>query len=135
MVLLDPAAGGEQSRGERGDLVGRCEDRLEVPFGPRCGIIRDHDLLGEALEGLRALQPEVDRVAVRSYRNLYLYPAHALTGGAKVEPTIVDLSPLAHDQGESVVISADGTIWMSSEAENQDSQPALGRLRCTLPDD
>jgi succinate dehydrogenase / fumarate reductase, flavoprotein subunit len=35
----------------------------------KAGIIRDHDLLGEALEGLRALQPEVDRVAVGGNRD------------------------------------------------------------------
>jgi succinate dehydrogenase / fumarate reductase flavoprotein subunit len=35
----------------------------------KAGIIRDHDLLGEALDGLRALQPEVDRVAVGGNRD------------------------------------------------------------------
>ena len=79
--------------------------------------------------------PDGRWVAIRSYRNLYLYPAAALTAAGEVEPTIVDLTPLEHDQGESVVISADGTIWMSSEAENEDSRPVLGRLRCTLSGD
>ena len=48
---------------------------------------------------------------------------------------MVDLTPLGQPQGESVVISADGTVWLTSEAEKKDTQPGWARLRCDLPAD
>src|SRR5690606_16996510 len=77
--------------------------------------------------------PDGRWVGIRTYRHLYLYPADALTAGASVEPAKVDLSPLGQDQGESIAIADDGTVWMTSEAENRDSEPTWARLRCTFP--
>lgn len=74
-------------------------------------------------------------VGIRSYRNLYLYRAEQLTGAGAAEPLVVDLGPMRQAQGESVVIGADGVLWLTSEAENRESEPAWGRLRCTLPAD
>lgn len=73
-------------------------------------------------------------VGIRSYRNLYLYRASDLVGGGEAEPTVVDLEPLGEEQGESVVISGDGSVWMTSEAESKGARPGLSRLRCTFPD-
>ena len=73
-------------------------------------------------------------VGIRTYRTLYLYPADALVGGGVAEPTMVDLAPLGQEQGESVAISEDGTVWMTSESENKDGRPRWSRLQCTFPD-
>lgn len=72
--------------------------------------------------------------AVRSYRSLYLYSLDALISGEPAEPTIVDLTPLGQMQGESIALRDDGTGWVTTEAEDEGSKPAMGRLRCTLPD-
>lgn len=72
-------------------------------------------------------------VGIRSYRSLYLYPAAALVRGEAVEPTVVDLEPLGQAQGESVVISGDGSIWLSSESEDNDGHPRWSRLQCSFP--
>lgn len=72
--------------------------------------------------------------AVRSYRTLYLYPLEPLVAGTPVQPDTVDLTPLGHKQGESIALLDDGTGWVTTEAENEGSRPALGRLRCTLPE-
>jgi hypothetical protein len=78
--------------------------------------------------------PDGRWVGIRSYRNLYLYRASDLVGGGEAEPTVVDLEPLGEEQGESVVIAGDGSVWMTSEAENKDAHPSLSRLQCTFPD-
>jgi hypothetical protein len=72
------------------------------------------------------------RVAVRSYRNLYVYDAAALVSGAPVEPTVIDLAPLGEGQGEGVTLADEGTIWLSSEAANRRSLPLLNRLNCAI---
>ncbi len=77
--------------------------------------------------------PDGRWVGIRSYRNLYLYRAEELVGDGQAEPIVVDLAPLGQVQGESVAISADGTVWLSTEAENEDASPAWARLRCTFP--
>ena len=77
--------------------------------------------------------PDGRWVAIRSYRTLYLYPAAELVGGGPVEPTEVDLGPLGEAQGESVAISADGTIWTTSEAGGKKERPLRFRLQCTFP--
>ncbi|MBR9989409.1 MAG: hypothetical protein KFH98_06605 [Gemmatimonadetes bacterium] len=101
------------------------------------------------LERLRVLFPEPgngdDRVTAatampgsswmvaRTYRSLYFYPLAALLGGEAVEPTVVDLSMLSEAQGESVVLSDGGDVWVSSEAERRGQRPVWSQLRCTLP--
>lgn len=77
--------------------------------------------------------PDGNWVGVRTYRTLYLYPTSALVGGEVVEPTQVDLQPLGQEQGESVAIARDGTVLMTSEAENRDGRPGWSRLACTFP--
>ena len=77
--------------------------------------------------------PDGRWVGIRTYRTLYLYPADALVGGGSAEPTPVDLTPLGQEQGESVVISADGTVTMTSESEDEDGRPRWSRLQCTFP--
>lgn len=77
--------------------------------------------------------PDRRWVAIRSYRTLYIYPTDALVGGADVQPVTFDLASLGEAQGESVVLGDDGTVWLSSEAENRNERPSWSRLRCTLP--
>jgi hypothetical protein len=77
--------------------------------------------------------PDGRWVGVRTYRNLFLYPADQFVAGEPVAPTLVDLQPLGQSQGESLAISADGKIWLTSEAENDDSQPTWAQLQCTFP--
>lgn len=104
---------------------------------------------GAALERVRELWPEPrsdrDRVTgataspdgrwvgIRTLNDLYLYPAAALLGGSPAEPVVVDLSPLKEGQGESVTIGSDGTVWLSSEADNRNDRAVLSRMRCTFP--
>lgn len=72
-------------------------------------------------------------IGIRTYRTLYIYDAAPLVGGGAVDPTVLDLTPLAESQGEGLAIGKDGTIWLSTEAENKRSTPALNRLDCALP--
>lgn len=76
--------------------------------------------------------PNGEWVAIRTYRNLYLYSAAALTSGSAASPPAVDLSPLGESQGESVAIADDGSVWMTSEAESDGDAPLLSTVRCTL---
>jgi hypothetical protein len=101
------------------------------------------------LERVRALFPEPkdndDRVTaatatpdgrwigVRTYRTLYLYPATPLLSGAAVRPTVVDLASFDEGQGEGLAMANDGTVWLSSEAENKRSRPQLRTLACAIP--
>jgi len=72
------------------------------------------------------------RVAIRTYRQLYIYDAARLVGGAPVEPTVVDLASLGEGQGEGIALGDDGSIWLSSEAANRRSFPVLNRLLCSF---
>ena len=76
--------------------------------------------------------PDGRWVGIRTYRELYLYPADALLGNGALTPAVVDLSPLGESQGESVAIGPDGSVWLTSEAENGDDRPTWARLRCNL---
>ena len=53
-------------------------------------------------------------------------------GGGELTPTVVDLAPLQEDQGEGLALAADGTVWLTSEAENRRSRAALNSLRCSF---
>ena len=70
-------------------------------------------------------------VGIRTYRTLYLYPTARLLGQRDATPVTMDLAALAQAQGESVALADDGTVWLSSEADD-DRRPRWGRLRCTL---
>ncbi|MEX2582892.1 MAG: hypothetical protein WD766_06450 [Gemmatimonadota bacterium] len=77
--------------------------------------------------------PDGRWVGIVTARTLRLYPADALVGGGAVEPASIDLRPLGHPQSEAIAIGADGTVWISTEAENSDDDPRLSSLRCTFP--
>jgi hypothetical protein len=77
--------------------------------------------------------PDGEWVAIRTYRHLYLYPAQALVTNRSVTPVTLDLSPLAQIQGESVAITADGSIWLTSEAEDKRAMPTWSKLSCRFP--
>ena len=81
-----------------------------------------------------AASPDGRWVAIRTYRALYFYAAAELIAGdAAVQPLVADLSAVGESQGEGVILTDDGTVWLSSEAESNDAMPSLSRLRCTLP--
>lgn len=77
--------------------------------------------------------PDGRWVGIRSYRRLYLYPAAELVGGGAASPAEVDLEPVGHGQGEALIVTDEGEVWLSSEAENRESRPLFARMRCTLP--
>ncbi len=79
--------------------------------------------------------PDGRWVGIRTYRALHLYSAPALVGAEAAEPVTIDLRPLREIQGEALVIADDGTVWLTSEAEQRRDQPRLSRLECTLPTD
>lgn len=72
-------------------------------------------------------------VGVRTATTLYVYDGNALVNGRAVEPLVVDLTVLQEIQGEALVIENDGTVWLTSEAENRRERPSWSRLKCTLP--
>jgi len=76
--------------------------------------------------------PDGSRVAIRSYSTLYVYDASALTSGADVAPVTRDLRPFGQLQGESIVMADDGTVWLTSEAEDRNAAPSWMQLRCAL---
>jgi hypothetical protein len=74
--------------------------------------------------------PDGRFVGVRTYRTLYLYPTDRLLANEPVEPVVFDLTPLGESQGEGLVLANDGSVWLTSEAENRADQPRWSRLRC-----
>jgi hypothetical protein len=80
-----------------------------------------------------AASPDGSRVAIRSYGSLYIYAVDALVGGSETAPLVIDLQSLGEPQGEGVAIANDGTVWLSSEAEDGDASPLLSRLSCPVP--
>lgn len=79
--------------------------------------------------------PDGRWVGIRTYRTLFLFRSSELVGAAPVSATPIDLMPLNELQGEALAIADDGTIWLTSEAENNKDQPRWSRLQCTLPAD
>jgi hypothetical protein len=77
--------------------------------------------------------PDGRWVGIRSYRQLFLYRTAELLGDGAVEPLTVDLGSLGHSQGESLVLDADGAVWVSTEAAKKNDRPLWAHLRCTLP--
>lgn len=76
--------------------------------------------------------PDGTWVGIRTYRRLYLYRSADLLGSGDPEPIVVDLSSLSEAQGEALVLSDDGEVWLSSEAENRREGPRWARLQCTF---
>jgi hypothetical protein len=46
---------------------------------------------------------------------------------------VFDLTPLSEVQGEAVALADDGTVWLTSEAEDKRLLPTWSRLTCALP--
>lgn len=68
-------------------------------------------------------------VAIRTYRTLTLYRATDLLGGGAPAQTI-SLTGLKEKQGEAIVLEDDGTVFVTSEAENRKDKPVMMRLTC-----
>jgi hypothetical protein len=77
--------------------------------------------------------PDGKWVGIRTYRHLYLYPADALTSNAPVDPIRIDLAPVGEMQGEGLSLGNDGSVWLTSEAEDITKSPVWSRLKCSLP--
>jgi hypothetical protein len=71
-------------------------------------------------------------VAIRTYRTLTLFRTAELLSATGAPAHTFSLTPLAEKQGESVALGDDGTLWLSSEAEDVRDLPTLARLKCTL---
>ena len=75
--------------------------------------------------------PDGRWVAIRTYRELHLYPADALTRSGKLSPVTSDLTRLGEKQGEAVALANDGTVWLSSEGSRKE-RAQLSRMACSL---
>lgn len=71
-------------------------------------------------------------VAVRTYATLHLYRTEDLLA-AGTPVTTYSLTALQERQGESVTLNDDGTLWLTSEAENPKDRPTFARITCVLP--
>ena len=78
--------------------------------------------------------PDGRWIGIRTYRSLHLYPADELLGAEQPNPRTVDLRTLGEDQGEALALADDGTVWVSSEAEDG-GRARLARLKCAYPGD
>jgi hypothetical protein len=70
-------------------------------------------------------------IALRTYRTLFFFPTEAFISGPTPDPIRFDLTPLGERQGEGVAMDADGTVWLTSEAEGRGQVPMRARLHCT----
>lgn len=75
--------------------------------------------------------PDGRWVGIRTYRTLYLYPMEGLLGQGEPDPITIDLAGLGQAQGEALAMANDGTVWLSSEADDG-ARPRWSRLRCPL---
>ena len=75
--------------------------------------------------------PDGKWVAIRTYRTLYIYRTDDLTGDGAAARTF-SLVGLNEKQGESVTLANDGSMWLTSEAEDPKDMPMIGRLSCAL---
>lgn len=81
-----------------------------------------------------AASPDGRHIALRTYGALFIHTANALLRGDGPTPARTDLRSLGESQGEGVAITADGNVWLSSEAGSDDARPLLATLRCPLPE-
>ena len=73
-------------------------------------------------------------VALRTYRTLFVYDAQQLVAPQPAREVFrFDLTPLGEPQGESVMLTNDGTVWLTTEAENRRAAPSAVRLTCRMP--
>lgn len=134
LIVLDSGEMYIVTKGRRGPIA---LYRYPPPQRPEATVTLEHvrDLFPEPEDAgdrvtAASISPDGRWVAIRSYRELFLYPSSLLSDAQAVEPTVVDLEPLGQSQGESVEISPDGTIWLSTEAESNGKRPSWARLRC-----
>ena len=73
--------------------------------------------------------PDGRWVGIRTYRSLLLYSTTAVLADSAPSLT-ADLRSLHEVQGEGVAISDNGTVWLSSEGE--DEAPRLSRISCPV---
>ena len=76
--------------------------------------------------------PDGRWVAIRTYRTLQLFRTTDLLSATGAAAHTFSLTPLAEKQGESLALENDGTLWLSSEAEDPRDLPTLARLKCAL---
>lgn len=77
-----------------------------------------------------ALSPDGRWIALRTYEDLRFFPAASFLKGQASSPVIVDVSGLNLQQSEAVAIGAEGSVWLTTEAEARNQQPAIARLAC-----
>ena len=79
------------------------------------------------------ISPNGKWVAIRSYSTLYLYRFEDLLKPNGPPAIMLSLASLGQKQGESVTLDNDGTLWLTSEAEQNKDRPTIGRVKCVLP--
>jgi len=72
-------------------------------------------------------------IALRTLREVSLYPAAELLGGGPALPLRVDVRSLGEEQGEGLAFTPDGSILLTSEGGDDDEPATFARLACSLP--
>ncbi|MBR9989536.1 MAG: hypothetical protein KFH98_07260, partial [Gemmatimonadetes bacterium] len=107
------------ARGESGVVLERVREAMAQPQH-RTQYVTGATTVGDG-----------SRVAIRTYGSIHFHASEDLVGGGVTEPVNVDVRGLREEQGEGIAVAQDGTVWLSSEAE--DGNPMLARLECVLP--
>jgi hypothetical protein len=74
--------------------------------------------------------PDGQWVALRTAREVVIYPTAALTRGDAPSPTLVGLGDLREPQGEGVALDADGTLYVSGEGGTKSTPGSFASLSC-----
>jgi hypothetical protein len=75
--------------------------------------------------------PDGQRVAIRTYRSLFIFSTDGLLGGGGPIQSIGS-GPIDQKVGEAVALTDSGTIWLGSEGSGP-RPPELARIACALP--
>ncbi|MBA3968550.1 MAG: hypothetical protein H0X52_00435 [Gemmatimonadetes bacterium] len=76
--------------------------------------------------------PDGRWIAVRTLRNLALYPAADFVGSGEQVPREMDLKELKEAQGEGIGFAPDGALVLTSEGGKKKDPATFARLTCTL---
>ena len=76
--------------------------------------------------------PDGRWIAVRTLRDVSLYPAADFIGGGSQAPRQVDLGDLSEAQGEGVGFAAGGALILTSEGGKKSDPATFARLECSL---
>jgi hypothetical protein len=76
--------------------------------------------------------PDGRWIAVRTIRNLSLYPAQDFLGSGSQAPREMDLKELKEAQGEGIGFAPDGSLILTSEGGKKKDPATFARLTCTL---